>query len=126
MGTVPTNFPPESALDIGQFLTGSSLGLIAGFPPTVFLTAPTSGLYQSANVIHILSTDGVGTLAGTVMYPHGVFQGIAAAPPAVGNDPQFATRTVWLNAGDAIKLTITAVGLGNTVFDLYSTMLRLF
>lgn len=126
MGTVPYNFPPERVLGIGELLTGSSLNLIAGFPATVFLTAPTSGLYQSANVLHILSTDGVGTLAGTCTYPHAVPQNVSAAAPVLGSDPQFATRTVWLNAGDVIKMTITAVGLGNTLFSVYSTILRLF
>lgn len=126
MGTAPNNFPPESVLEIGGFLTGSSLGLSAGFPATVFLTAPTTGLYQVASAFHILSTDGAGTLAGTVTFPHSLLQGFAAAAPAVGSDPVIQGRTVWLNAGDVVKWTVTAVGLGNTLFNVYSTFLRLF
>lgn len=126
MGTTPLNYPPEKSLPIGKLLTASKLNQSAGFPVTTFLTVPTAGLYQVGTLIHILSTDGAGTLQLFVNLPSVLAVSTAVFTPTVDSDPITGARETWANAGDVITASVTATGLGNTVFNVYVAMLRIF
>jgi len=126
MGTAPANFPPETYLEIGQILTGTKLGVTAAFPATVFFTAPTTGLYQTALLFHFVSSDGAGTMSVTTSPPHSQPVTSNVGTPAVNGDASISTRAQWFNAGDSTSLAVSAPGLGATVYNVYYSALRIF
>lgn len=126
MGTVPYNFPPEQTMQIGEFLTASFLGKTGPFPPTVFFTAPTTGLYQFAVLLHFIASDGAGTMVINFKPPHTNGFNTAAIVPAVDKDNSINSRGTWMNAGDVFTIGVTTTGFGATTFNLYFSTLRIF
>lgn len=126
MGTGTLNYPPENSLPLGGLLTASKLNQTSGFPTTTFLTVPTTGLYQTACLIHIVSSDGAGTLQLNVNLPKVAPVTTVAFTPTVDSDPISGPRETWANAGDLITASVVAAGLGNTVFNVYCAILRVF
>lgn len=141
MGTTPTNFPPESALQIGQIITGNALSLTASLAATVFFTAPTTGLYLVAMALRIVATNNAGTLAATMTTPHAgnvaqALTGSAGAAvtaiekdlstTATATDGYAAAIPLWMNAGDQIEVATTATGLTGTTYDVFVSAQRLF
>ena len=126
MGTAPFNYPPENSIPIGRSLTASKLNQTAGFPVTTFLTVPTTGLYQTGCLIHIVATDGVGTLQLNVNLPNVSPIATVVFTPAVDADPVSGPRETWAKAGDLITASVVATGLGNTVFNVFVGILRVF
>lgn len=121
-GTVPFNFPPEASLDIGSLITGTSLQNTAALPPTAFFTAPTTGIYWLNVAVHIVSTNGAGTINLTLQTP-------GAAPITAGQPVTLDFRTgnfVWLNQGQSASITTTLAGVTGTTYNVYLVARRVF
>lgn len=125
MGTTPFNFPPGNNLPIGGMLTGTKLGQTAGFPQTVFFTAPVSGIYSVTMYTRIISTDGAGTLNATLTLPT-TAPAVRSGPPVFGSDQFQASRVIWFNAGDTARIQQAPTGLGATVYNTYLNAIRIF
>lgn len=126
MGTLPNNFPPEGSLEIGGLVGASKLGATIGFLATPFFTAPTNGMYQIAFLLRIVSSDGIGTIAASIIYPHSAASAINAAPPALNGDQSVPPKTCWLNAGDVVNVAVTTALTVATTFNVYVAAFRLF
>lgn len=124
MGTTPYNFPPGNSLAIGGMLTGTKLGQTAGFPQTVFFTAPVSGIYSVTMYTRIISTDGAGTLNATLTLPTNT--AVRSGAPVVGLDQFQASRVVWFNAGETARIQQAPTGLVATVYNVYLNAIRIF
>ena len=123
-GTVPFNFPPEATVDIGgEILTGSSLGNTAPLASTVFFTAPTTGLYFVAGLIHITQTDGAGTLTLTLTAPQ--LAPFTATGP-VTSDVSIFPHLAFMRQGSQVTCSVSAAGLGATKFNVYMSATRTF
>jgi len=124
MGTVPLNFPPEGTMQIGEILTGVSLGNTGPLASTVFFTAPTQGLYDIVALIHVTQTDGAGTLTITLDKPR-------ISPSRTSTGP--VTSDVFVSQGMSLfprgsqaRCTVTATGMGATVFNVFVSVVRTF
>lgn len=140
MGTVPNNFPPESVIPIGAGLTGTALNLTATLATTTFFTAPTPGLYLIAVALHVVVTNGAGTLVATVTMPDGstVVETTIAdttkqyailkdlAPGGGGTDGFMAAVAMWMDAGDVVRVGAVAAGLTGTTYNVFVNTQRLF
>lgn len=126
MGTVPNNFPPTRGLDLKKHIVGSLLNQTGSYGPTVFFTAPVTGMYQIGALFQIVQSDGAGTLMNTFTPPHAA--PIVGSPiaPAVNGDRVFQPRSYWMNAGDTVSITCTAAGFVSTTFNSYLYALRVF
>ena len=122
MGTVPFNFPPEAVQPIGAILGSSSLGNTGPLPTTVFFTAPTAGVYGWNQIVHVVSTDGAGSINATVKTPYSAAQ---TAGKPVANDSNNGT-VAWFNKGDQLTISTVTPGLVATVYEVYLAMRRLF
>jgi len=126
MGTVPYNFPPTSVMQIGSTIVGVKLGATASFPATVFFTAPTTGVYNVATYTRFIATDGAGTVQLTLTFPHSVTLTVGLVTPGMDKDTNVAARTTWMNAGETVTVSCSAVGLGATVYNVYMPVYRIF
>ncbi len=137
-GTVPFNFPPDASLAIGQFLTGTDLNLTATLATTTFFTAPNAGLYLIAAALHIVTTNGAGTLVATVTLPDGstVTEAIAVdtdpvvaimkdLDAAAGTDGYMSPVPMYMDAGDVVRVGAVAAGLTGTTYNVFVTAQRL-
>ncbi len=134
MGTVPNNFPPDAILEIGQILTGSATGRVATLATTKFFTAPVAGLYLLSAAIHIVTTDGTGTLVATVTLPDGstVTEGGNAsstmqdADLSAGSDGFMAASPAYMSVGGTVQVGVVAAGLTGTEYNVFVSAQRLF
>jgi len=126
MGTTPANFPPENVLEIGKIVTGSKLAINGPMPSTVFITAPTTGLYDLAAQFHFVASDGLGTFQAVITLPHSAPVNVTPSAPGINADIAIISRTAWLNAGDQVSISITIPGVGATVYNAYLAILRVF
>jgi len=131
-GTVPTNFPPRSNIDIGEIITGISSGNTAALATTVFFTAPVAGWYLIAGAVRITATNGAGTLTMTITTPHagtitmttpdGLTPAVAIAKNALtsggGLDGYFAGIPVYMAATETIRAAVAVSGLTGTTYDV--------
>lgn len=138
-GTVPNNFPPDAVLEIGQLLTGTDLNLTATLATTTFFTAPNPGVYEISAAIHIVTTNGAGTLVGTVTLPDGStvvettiadttkqFAIMKDIDASAGTDGFMAAVPMWMDAGDVVRFGAVAAGLTGTVYNVFVMARRLF
>lgn len=102
----------------------SIAGIVGSLATSVLFEAPVTGLYMVGVTCHLVSTDNVGSIVGTLSAPH--VASLTASPNVgTGNDTNGNVRTLWLNAGDQITYGTVASGTtANTVYDVFVTAIR--
>jgi len=137
-GTVPNNYPPSTNMNIGDILTGSSIGNTAALATAIFFTAPVAGLYMIAAAVRVVTTNGAGTLALTIGTPNAgtITENtpvLLTPAAAIVRNPVLATPAngfmagvpIWMNQGQTITGAVAVTGLTGTTYDVYVTAQKL-
>lgn len=111
-----SNFPPGAHTVASS--SWSALGLTGAVAPVVIQRILTPGMYSVECLLHIVSTDGQGSLAPVCSPPHR--NPISFTPTlATPVDGIFGAQDFWANAGDEVTLQVTATGIVNTTYNLH-------
>jgi hypothetical protein len=122
MATNGPQFPSGLIPPIG--VTASLLKLVTTVPTTTMFTATEPGWYLCTPLLHLVSSNGAGTLTGTVTFANSPSFPLT---PTLGSlqDGSSAARAFWMNAGESITISATATGLTGTVFNLQLSVIQL-
>lgn len=110
--------PPQGVL-------ASILNQNGAFSLVPIFQAAQSGLYLVCCMLHLVSTNGAGTLTITIFSPHlvpAIFNLSGAI--ASGLDTAGNFKTIWLNAGEVLTCTSNPAGLTGTVFSVFLPVIK--
>jgi hypothetical protein len=119
-----SNFPPGIPQLTG--VTNSILNATAAVSTTVMFTSPITGVWLLGIVVHIVQTDGSGTIAVTGVINNGLGGANLTAAPnlATGADSSSRMQPAWIKEGDSVTIAATVSGLTGTTYDLFVTAIR--
>lgn len=129
MGTAANIFPPVAKMDIGiPIITGNIQGNTGPLRTTVFFTAPTTGLYELAALLHVTQTDGAGTFTLNMdapRQPSGAVPDTSITGP-VTSDLALNPRLAYCAQGTQITCSVQESGTGATTYNVFLAAARTY